>query len=132
MAKAKGNSEHASKARKKRQDAQRSELRYRYYLGIVHRTLREDWIQPVMDAKGKPVLDAQGNPQTINKAAEYKGKADIAMRMVNKFLPDLKAVEHSGQVAVTPLGAVLREMEEGVPDYRPPTLVNNGNGATRH
>ena len=47
------------------------------------------------------IADKLSNPDNVLESTDiqrYKAAADIKLKLINKYLPDLKATEHSGQI----------------------------------
>ena len=51
-------------------------------------------VQHVIDISNK--LNSGALKLETSQIAAYKAAADIKLRLINKYLPDLKAMEHSG------------------------------------
>lgn len=98
----------ASRHRANRQEALREELSAKQHIGRLCKMLDEEWITPVLNEDGIPMVFA-GRVLTINRVQEIKGKADIMLKLLNKTLPDLKSIEHSGSISDKPIEELTDE-----------------------
>jgi hypothetical protein len=78
---------------RQRQETLRVSIKAGKYLRMLHEILTaDDWTELVTNPDGGAIV--------VSRAAEYNGKANIMLRLLNKVLPDLKAIEMTGQVDV--------------------------------
>ena len=85
---------------------------------LKNRAIRQDEMRRQLSAKGleRHVIDMIKELRTSpdvdsNTIARYRVSIDGSMRLINKYLPDLKSVEHSGE-QITGLADMLRQLAD--------------------
>jgi hypothetical protein len=102
-----------------RQDELREQLRGKGLLQHVIKTAQD--IQDLV-----PTVDEDNNEQVRTKITALKASAELRLRLVNKYLPDLKAMEISGGTTLKVVEIRLDGSSDAMPELDDITTNEEG------